>query len=233
MKQIKLVSLLVAVSIIILARLGVAPSVSAVSGNEKLLIATPFERGQNLEFFFDNNGTPLEFFEVPDETPIFLSIVTPDQLETYKEKGYKPIIIDQQAGSISQYYIIYGSRFKNNDHYALLQNEVQKNQGLEFAYPVITYTTLVKVAPGRTLAQLNINLKRTHQRQLAIPLNPRFAGRSVQGTASNETVSKPKVTKKVNDSSGFFDALSWIVVITVIAVYAVQVKRAKARKTSV
>lgn len=185
---------------------------------DKKLVVTPIERGQNLSFFFDNSEIPVEFFETEDAPPVFISIVTPSQIDMYKKAGYDPVVVDEKAGDIDQYYLLYGKRKHTDNLYQLLQDDLQ-GKGLELAYPVTKYTVLVKVADGLDFKQLNIpDLQRGKPRQLIGAITPPPT-RTQKATAVAVQTSKGPNAVTI--------ALSTLVILAVIVLYGVQVKRAE------
>lgn len=160
MKNIKRFSILL-ITILTFISVGAlsVPAVSEAQTQQKLLlVATPYQPLQNLDFFFTHSVYKIAYYEeqntnTPVKTPVFLSIITPAQMEEYLKAGYKPVIVDENAGEITQYYELF-SRVPNQSY--LITNPEFNKLGLELVYPVTEYAALIKLAPGITYRNLDI-----------------------------------------------------------------------------
>lgn len=201
------------------------PHANAQNTNQTLLVVTQFERGQKLDFFFNNSLVPVEFFEVKDTPPVFVSFISEEQLNRYKDNGYDPIVIDKNAGAINQYYLLYGKRYKNAHQAAILQDEVQKNQGLELAYQLTNYVSIVKVAQGKKLEQLSLqDLKHAHARQLSGAVQPQNT--LVARTKPTRAPEKDRpILSQANNAPQFPTIFSFFVVFAVILLFVYQAKK--------
>lgn len=76
--------------------------------SQQLLFAvTPYRTRDDVDFLIQHSTHPLDFLEGGDiRSPLFLSIITLSQLNEYLNAGYKPKIIDKNAGAITQYYML-------------------------------------------------------------------------------------------------------------------------------
>jgi hypothetical protein len=111
---------------------------------------------QNLDFFFLNSAHPLSYIEEPGETPVFVSIITDKQKEAYIKAGYKPVIIDENAGDVDQYYLLSGHRHKAPNAAEQIQNPEYEAQGIVLASKLSTYYTLLKLTKGKKYQDLTI-----------------------------------------------------------------------------
>jgi hypothetical protein len=172
MKLIKQLSLALAAFFLLFVGITVTASSVFAQTQQKLMVAvTPYQPMQNLDFFFLNSVYPLQYIE--GENPVFVSIITPEQKTEYEKAGYKPRIIDENAGDVNQYYIM-STYHHNTPNFAdQLQNPEYKQQGLELAYQLSTYMILLKVSDQTSFSQLAIPiLKQFNARRLKWNLVP-------------------------------------------------------------
>lgn len=146
---------IVLVTSIVLGILSVA-SVSAQTQQKLMVAVTPYKPFQNLDFFFLNSVAPLYYIE--SEKPVFVAMINPEQKKAYERAGYQPKIVDEEAGALTQYYIMSTHHHKTPNIAKDLQKPEYKKQGLELAYELETYTTLLKVSKDTSFSQLGIAL---------------------------------------------------------------------------
>jgi len=147
-------------------------NVFAQSKTGLLAAIIPYAHSQNLDFFFINSVHPLVYFESKKGVSEFFSIITPEQKNAYIKAGYKPRIIDSNAGDIDQYYVLHNRKPYNPN---LLKRQVQPEAGLDMIYHVDEYNTLIKVSGDKTLEQLNLGSKNNvYARRLRHDLTPPY-----------------------------------------------------------
>lgn len=74
------------------------------------LAVTVYETREDIDVLFENSLRVLDYLEGEDvEEPIFLSLISEDQLEILKGKGFLPRIIDENT-DLSSYVLLYNPR---------------------------------------------------------------------------------------------------------------------------
>lgn len=106
------------------------------SQTEQLLFAvTPYHTREDIDILFAQSVHPLEYLEGKQfKTPLFLSIITPQQKKELIKARFTPTIIDDNAGEITQYYLLEHGR---QDGYQL--------KGFDVAYQISDYHTIIKL----------------------------------------------------------------------------------------
>lgn len=161
-------------SLILLGGL-VTPDLSNAQYQRLLFAVTQYQPGQNLDFFFAHSVHPITYYEegntnTPMKTAVFLSIITPEQKEEYIKAGYRPVIVDEDAGDLRQYYVLYSR--EPNQSFRLEDPELE-DDGLEMYYPVTDYITLIKLDPDSDYSDLDIRGgSRFHARRFFMNLIP-------------------------------------------------------------
>lgn len=152
-KQI-IISILLVLGVVICS----AQVATAQENDRLLMVVTEYQAKQNLDFFFLNSTYPLKFIEpsYPEDNAVFLSVVTPEQKVAYEKAGYNPVVIDENVGSINDYYISQSLTHRIENLAVSVQKPEYKANGLEMAYQLTKYTALFKVAPDTTFSKLNI-----------------------------------------------------------------------------
>lgn len=119
----------------------ISPQFSYSQTPQKLLFAvTPYQTRDDIDFFIAHSTHPLDYFEGGDvPSPIFLSIITSQQQNEYISAGYKPNIIDSEAGEITDYYIITIDDPANKDLLKVF----------DLVYPISNTSVLIKVHKGK------------------------------------------------------------------------------------
>jgi hypothetical protein len=214
MRNIKLFLFLIL--IVFIAFYGIAPVATHAQTQQQLLFAvTPYDPSQSLDFFFTHSVHKLAYYEqqnknYPIKTPVFLSIITQDQKQEYIHAGYKPIIVDENAGDIKQYYVVYNRQANQS---SLLADPVFKQQGLELVYPITEYSTLIKLVPA--VAYHNLNIPGLHKFQAR-----RFLRDLVPPTDKTSFYSKAIVSPsplKTNKATNSESLIAAIVIVFLIA----------------
>lgn len=162
-KIISIVTTLTTVLLVVTTMLTL-PDIAGAQTKSKLMLAvTEYQPKQNLDFFFINSTHPLFFAEDEGETPVFLSIITPEQEATYRNAGYNPLIIDQSAGEIRQYHLLSMHRHKFENVGAQLTDPLYKDLGIEMIHQLSKYYTLFKLREGLTWGEIDFPKNRTLQ----------------------------------------------------------------------
>jgi hypothetical protein len=222
MKNIKgfINSKLISLFIILVISLFVPAVLHAQTQTKLLFVVTPYQPLQNLDFFFTHSVHPIAYYEqkntnTPIKIPVFLSIITPEQKEEYLKAGYKPVIVDENAGALEQYSVLYN---RNSNQSQLLTNQEYKQQGLELVYPVTEYTTLIKLAPSVTYHNLHIpGLTRFQPRKIFMDLVPPVDRTSpALRTATTVASNKPAI------DSEWMLSLFFLIVISVFLYFALK-----------
>lgn len=197
-------------------------SVFAQTQQKLLLVVTPYKPMQNLDFFFLNSIHPLKYIEVSEggDIPVFVSIVTLEQKEAYEKAGYKPIIVDENPGALRQYYVMTTKKHKTPNVAEQLQNLELKQQGLELAYQLTRYNTLLKLSPGTSFSQLTIPaVQHFNARQIRSDMVPP-TGRTSISSASPKTNSEKHAKEETQKLIA-----SWFFLLAILTFLLISLRR--------
>lgn len=132
-----------------IALLNVQSAIYAQVTTANIVVVTPYNEGQNLDFFFQNSIHPIADVTNKGEPSVFVSIITSAQMEKYKQAGFAPTVIDTNAGDLNQYYMI--STNKGNTvkiDRTQLDDPQLKERGMEFIYPLSSIDYIMKLKKG-------------------------------------------------------------------------------------
>lgn len=196
------ITVCIIISLVTAGCLSLVGSVKAQNQQKLLFAVTPYREGQNLDFFFSQSVHPIAYYErsntnTPVKIPVFLSIISPEQKEEYIKAGYAPVIVDENAGNLEQYYALYS---RESGQANLLTNPVYKKQGLELVYPLTDYATLIKLTPGMRYSHLDIpGLEKFRARKFFMDLVPPTDRTTKQPNSITPAASQEQIEKQTKN----------------------------------
>jgi hypothetical protein len=131
-----------------------ANTIAFAQTKQRLLVMTPYQASQNLDFFFLHSIHPLAFFELPKQSPVFLSIITPQQKAEYEQAGYKPKVIDNHAVDKSRYLIVF-KEHQVRTPVTVKMTPKLRTHGVELVYQLTETRVLMRIAKGTSFGQID------------------------------------------------------------------------------
>lgn len=138
----KLSLLLFLISFIIFGLFGFTSLTNAQDDQHLYFAVTTYNTREDIDFLINHSIHPVDYLEGGDiKVPVFLSIITPQQKSEYITAGYKPVIIDNNAGSINQYYMVTADD----------PNTRNLLKVFDVVYPISDTNILIKLPKGKNI----------------------------------------------------------------------------------
>ncbi len=107
--------------------------------NGGILVVTVYETREDIDILFENSLRVLEYLEGVDvEEPIFLSLVSDQQIKNLQDNNLDPQVIDDNA-DLDSYILLYNP----------LENQGEKLSGFGEPIEISKHYTLLKLSPGQ------------------------------------------------------------------------------------
>ncbi len=130
------------------------------------IVAVDYQTRDDIDFLFENSSQVLEYLEGIDiDRPTFLSIVTDQQKNTIKSKGYNLKILEENA-DVNRFVLLYNPQPDQSEklrpfgdpivisaHYTLLKMPIGKeftHEGESGRFFDIPFSTIISPPPLRT-----------------------------------------------------------------------------------